>query len=237
MDELAAVVTHNMEPTPRILLFGFVSMPTSILVSWLCMAILIVASILLTRNLKREPGKLQALLEIGIGWFANVCTTQLGIHGKRYAPFLGSLALFLLTTSLTGLFHIPPPTKSLSVTGGAALFSVLLIYGAQFRHKGFVGGLKHFAKPVPLLLPINLLEVVIRPTSLCMRLFGNILAATIVMDMLNTLVPVLVPAVFAIYFEFFDAGMQTTVFVFLTMLFLAESIGAHEEEHTLPAGG
>ena len=80
----------------------------------------------------------------------------------------------------------------------------------------------------PLLIPINLMEVAIRPLALCMRLFGNILGAFIIMEMLKLLVPVVLPAVFSLYFDLFDGGIQAVVFVFLTALFVGE--GIKEEE-------
>ena len=104
------------------------------------------------------------------------------------------------------------------------MMSAVLIYGAQFRYHGLGGGLKKFAQPLPLLLPINLMEIVIRPLALCMRLFGNILGAFIIMELIKMLVPVVVPVPFSIYFDLFDGGIQAVVFVFLTALFTGESI-------------
>lgn len=101
---------------------------------------------------------------------------------------------------------------------------MVLIYGAQFRYRGLLGGLRQFAEPMPLLIPINLMEVAIRPLALCMRLFGNILGAFIIMEMLKLLVPVVLPAVFSLYFDLFDGLIQTVVFVFLTTLFTGEGI-------------
>ena len=102
--------------------------------------------------------------------------------------------------------------------------SLVLIYGAQFRYNGLLGGLKKFAEPMPLLLPINLMEVAIRPMALCMRLFGNIVGAFIIMELIKFLVPAVVPAVLSIYFDLFDGLIQMAVFVFLTALFTGEGI-------------
>ena len=77
---------------------------------------------------------------------------------------------------------------------------------------------------MPLLIPINLMEVVIRPLALCMRLFGNVLGAFIIMEMIKYLVPIFLPAAFSLYFDLFDGLIQTVVFVFLTALFTGEGI-------------
>ena len=81
---------------------------------------------------------------------------------------------------------------------------------------------------MPLLTPINLMEVAIRPLALCMRLFGNVLGSYIIMEMIKYLVPAVVPAVFGIYFDLFDGIIQTIVFVFLTALFTGEGIKQEE---------
>ncbi len=76
--------------------------------------------------------------------------------------------------------------------------------------------------------PMNILEIAIRPTSLCMRLFGNVLGAFVIMELIKLVVPVFVPAVFSLYFDLFDGLIQTYVFVFLTSLFMKESLGDEE---------
>ena len=68
----------------------------------------------------------------------------------------------------------------------------------------------------------------IADASLCMRLFGNVLGAFVIMELLKLVVPVFVPAVFSLYFDLFDGLIQTYVFVFLTALFMKESIGGEE---------
>ena len=80
---------------------------------------------------------------------------------------------------------------------------------------------------MPVLLPINILEVFIRPLSLCMRLFGNVLGAFVVMELIKMSIPVAIPMVASLYFDFFDGAIQAYVFVFLTSLFMKEKM---EEE-------
>ena len=71
--------------------------------------------------------------------------------------------------------------------------------------------------------PINILELVTRPLSLCMRLFGNVLGAFVIMELIKMVVPVIIPSIFSLYFDFFDGFIQAYVFVFLTSLFIAEA--------------
>lgn len=208
---------------------GGVPVADSVVVTWIIMALLVVISLMLTRKLSvRSPGKVQVALEWAVQFLNGFVKTNIGTHWRPFAPWLGTVALYIGFSNLIGILGLTPPTKDISVTTALAIMSMLLIYGSQFRYNGLLGGLKKFAVPMPLLLPINLMEVVIRPLALCMRLFGNILGAYIIMEMLKFVVPVVLPAIFSIYFDLFDGLIQTVVFVFLTTLFTGEGIKDEE---------
>ena len=210
-------------------LLGGIPVADSVVVTWIVMAVLLALSLVLTRNLRvRSPGRVQAALEWAVQFLNSFVKTNIGTHWRPFAPWLGTVALYIGVSNLIGIFGLTPPTKDISVTAALAVMSMLLIYGAQFRYNGPLGGLKKFAEPMPLLLPINLMEVIIRPLALCMRLFGNVLGAFIIMEMIKLLVPAVVPAVLSIYFDLFDGLIQMVVFVFLTTLFTGE--GIKEEE-------
>lgn len=208
---------------------GGVPVADSVVVTWIIMALLVVISLMLTRKLSvRSPGKVQVALEWAVQFLNGFVKTNIGTHWRPFAPWLGTVALYIGFSNLISILGLTPPTKDISVTTALAIMSMLLIYGSQFRYNGLLGGLKKFAAPMPLLLPINLMEVVIRPLALCMRLFGNILGAYIIMEMLKFVVPVVLPAIFSIYFDLFDGLIQTVVFVFLTTLFTGEGIKDEE---------
>lgn len=230
MGDINALLQEIMEGTPDVSVFGLFSISSSVVISWGVMAFLVLSSILLTKNLKKIPSKPQVILEAGIGFFYNLCKSNLGKHWRIYAPWMGTVTLYILFSNFTDLLGFPPPTRDLSITATLALLSLLFIYGNQFLNFGLLGGLKKFAQPFPLLLPINLMEIAIRPVSLCMRLFGNVLGAYILMEMIICVAPVLIPVPFSLYFDLFDGILQTVVFVFLTILFTHESIHI-EESH------
>jgi F-type H+-transporting ATPase subunit a len=77
------------------------------------------------------------------------------------------------------------------------------------------------------------MELAIRPLSLCMRLFGNVLGAFVVMKLIENVCGVILPMVFSMYFDVFDGLIQAYVFVFLTSLFMAEGMEVEEESHQL----
>lgn len=195
------------------------------MVTWVIMAALVVLSLVLVRNLSVEnPGRKQLLLETGISFLQNFFQDILGEEGKRYVPYLMSTVIYIGIANIAGVFGFTPPTKDLNVTIALAVMSIFLIEYAGFHKRGAKGFLKSFAEPVPIMLPINILEVVIRPTSLCMRLFGNVLGSYVVMKLLEFICPAVLPIPFSLYFDFFDGFIQAYVFVFLTSLFIKEAI-------------
>jgi F-type H+-transporting ATPase subunit a len=209
-------------------LFGGIEIATSVVITWGIMILLVVLSKLLVRNLKMVPTGPQVYLEAVVGWLNHFFEDILGEEGKRYFPFLGTVTLYIAIANLTGIFGLTPPTKDLNVTAGLAIMSIILIEYSGFKVKGIKGYIKSFSEPMSLLTPINILEVIIRPLSLCMRLFGNVLGSFVVMELLKMVVPVFVPIPFSLYFDIFDGLIQTYVFVFLTSLFMKEKMELNE---------
>ncbi len=215
----------NVETVFTIPIFGGIPVPESVVVTWVIMAILVVAAILLTRNLKVIPtGKRQILLEFAVeklnGFFEGI----LGEAGKKYVPYLATVALYIGCANLIGLLGFKPPTKDLNVTAALALMSIVLIEYSGLRRKGVKGFFKSFAQPMAIMVPMNILELGIRPLSLCMRLFGNVLGSFVVMELIKIIVPAVVPVPLSLYFDIFDGLIQTYVFVFLTSLFMKEAM-------------
>lgn len=112
-----------------------------------------------------NPSKLQVGLEEVVKFLNNFADSSIGKHGAVFASYLGTIALYILLSNIIGIFGLVPPTKDINVTAALAVMSAFLIYGAQFRYRGLRGGLKQFAKPMPLLFPINLMEIIIRPLA------------------------------------------------------------------------
>ena len=124
-------------------------------------------------------------------------------EGKRYIPYLMTVVVYIGFANVCGIFGFTPPTKDLNVTAGMAVMSIVLIEYAGIHQKGIKGFGKSFLEPIPIMLPINIMEVLIRPTSLCMRLFGNILGGFVVMKLIEFICPLLLPIPLSLYFDFF----------------------------------
>lgn len=203
---------------------GGIPVYESTVVTWIIMAVLVIASALLTRNLKIVPDKKQMLLETAVGWIRNFCLDNMGENGMRYFPYLGTVLIYIGTANIIGLAGLKPPTKDLSVTMALAIMSIILIEGANIRHNKVKGFFKTLAAPTAIMTPINILEIGIRPLSLCLRLFGNVVAAFIIMELIKYVCPVIFPLPFSLYFDIFDGFLQAYIFVFLTSLFISEGI-------------
>ena len=215
----------NCKTAFEIPIFGGIPVSESVTVTWVIMAVMTIAAILLTRNLKVENvSKKQLLLEAAFSFFQNFFEGILGERGKRYVPYMITITLYTGFAYIIGVFGFVPPTKDINVTAALAIMSIILIEYAGFHQKGTKGWLKSFAEPTPVMIPINIMEIAIRPTSLCMRVFGNILGGFIVMELVKFVVPVILPTFVGLYFDFFDGFIQAYVFVFLTSLFISEAI-------------
>ncbi len=219
MDELSCKTVFTIP------VFGGIDVLESVVVTWIIMGILMIASLLLVRNLKmRKINKKQAALESAVAFIYDFFEDLLGKDGKPYIPYLITVVLYIAVANMIGLLGFKSPTKDLNVTATLAIMSIVLVEMAGIRKKGVKGWLKSFAEPIAIIAPINVLELAIRPLSLCMRLFGNVLGAIVVMALIKYLVPLVVPLPFSFYFDIFDGVIQAYVFVFLTSLYIKEAI-------------
>ncbi|MDR1908287.1 MAG: F0F1 ATP synthase subunit A [Spirochaetaceae bacterium] len=212
----------------------------TVVVSWLVMILLVALSLVLTRRLREIPRGAQALLEGGVEFLNKFARAQFGPWARYLAHYMGTLFLFLAGANVIGVlcpvevnflgfhfsppFEIKPPTRDINVTAALALVSIVLVLVFGFLGRGLRGWFRGLLYPVPLMIPFNLLEYLIRPLSLCLRLFGNILGGFILMHLITGLVPLALPPVLSLYFDFFDGLLQAVVFVFLTTMYLSEAV-------------
>ena len=214
---------------PIIRIFGVLDVTGEVLVMWAMIALVAVVSLLVTRNLKERPGRLQNLLEAGVEYLDHFFTDILGKkHARRYLYFLGSLFLFILMANYSGLIpgvgatpYFKAPTSSLSVTAGLGLLTFVFLQAAGFR-AGARHYIRHFLTPI---FPLLLMDELIKPVSLALRLFGNIFGEETVIENLYKLAPIGAPVVMMALSLLFCA-IQAMVYTMLTASYLDEFIGA-----------
>ena len=162
-------------------IIGGVPVTETITTTWIIMAILIIGSIIFTRNLKRIPNGIQNIVETVVGSVYNLTETTMGSDKVGFAPYIGTLMMYLALANLAGLLGVRPPTADLNMTLSLALITFFMIHFNGIRRKGVLGYLKGFTEPFFLLTPINLIGEIATPISLSFRLFGNIVGGSIIM--------------------------------------------------------
>ena len=138
-----------------------------------------------TSGAKVVPGRLQAAGETLFGMIDGVTDSIIGHHeGRKYFPFVFSLFTFILAMNLLGMLLVFTATSQLAITGTFALLTILLVIGVGF----YKHGLKFFALFWPISAPllirpvvglIEFLSFLLRPITLALRLFGNMLGGHI----------------------------------------------------------
>ena len=227
MEELAKNLMEELECKTvfTIPVLGGLEIKESIVVTWIIMAVLILLSIFLTRNMKIDHiSKRQAVAELIVTKLTGIVEGMIGEKGKAFVPYLTTVLVYIGVSNIIGLFGFKSPTKDLNVTIALAVMSIVIVEAARIYYLGVKKWLHKFTEPIAIVTPINILEVFTRPLSLCMRLFGNVLGSFVIMELIKMIVPVFLPTVFSLYFDIFDGLLQAYVFVFLTSLYIGEEI-------------
>jgi len=202
------------------------------------MIVLTVFSYFATRNLKKVPGKFQAVVELLVKTINDLTKSTMGENKIGFAPYMGTILIFLAVANISGLFGLRPPTADVNTTVALAMITFFMIHGFGMKTKGVGTYLKGFLDPFPALLPLNVIGELATPISLSFRLFGNIVGGAIIMSLIygglaslsNSLglsIPVLqavIPAPLHIYFDLFAGILQSFIFVMLSMVFVSNAM-------------
>lgn len=201
--------------------------------TWGIMLVLAIVCFLATRNMKRIPSGLQNFIEYAV---ESIIKLLAGIMGeeraKKYLPLLGSLFIFILISNYSGLLpgagHTPglkAPTSNWSVTVGLAIvvFMSVIYYGVKERGMDYF---KHFVQPIPVMLPMNIIEQFTRPLSLSLRLFGNVYGEEMVVAGLFSLVPLILPLPM-MFLGLLFGFIQAFVFTLLASIYISEATETH----------
>ena len=208
--------------------------PDYVVMSLLVAILLIILFSLSSRKLKPIPSKRQGLLELVIQAFENQLVEIIGEKGRQYLPLIATIGIFIFTCNILGLVPgLMSPTSKLNVTAGCALTIFIYYHWQGIKSQGFFKYLKHFMGPIPLLaplmVPIEIISHFSRPLSLSMRLFGNIFAEELLILIMASIIPFLLPLPF-MAIAIITAVVQAYVFVLLSCIYIAGAV-AHEEEH------
>jgi F-type H+-transporting ATPase subunit a len=164
----------------------------------------------------------------------------------RVNPFVVPLAVALfffilisnwlevLPTQPNNIHLLPSPTADTNLTYALAVLVIIGVWAYGIREKGLAGYLKHFLEPFPWLLPLNIIEELIKPVTLALRLFGNIFAGGIMLSLIG-LIPFYANWPFQVIWKLFDTMflgfIQAFIFALLTVLYFGMAGAGHGDDH------
>ena len=196
----------------------------------------------------KKPKGILLLAEIGVTFFDGLVESLMGKRYRGFGGFMMAIAMYLFVAFIFGLTGLPSPVTYLATPLSLGLVTFVCIHANAIRFNKF-GYFKRYIEPVPVFLPVNLISMWAPLLSLTMRLFGNALAGWTLMTLLyaalkgvsesifsaipggfgaSILPPFITPALHA-YFDLFSGLIQTVVFLFLSMIFIANE-GPEDDE-------
>jgi len=174
------------------------------------------------------------IAELFVGGMHSLAEGVLGTGGRRYVPLFGTFFIFILFGNLLGLVPgFVPPTSDFNITFGLGVASFLAYNAIGIHAQGLVEYLKHFAGPIwwlaVLMVPLELIDNLVRPVSLALRLFGNMTGDHLVLEIFTDLTKLVIPVAFYMLGAFVSI-IQAFVFTLLTVIYVSLAIGHHGEE-------
>jgi F-type H+-transporting ATPase subunit a len=223
---------------------GFTPPAGEVIPNYLVMAGLIVifwtvvALIVRSRLSVENPGKLQIVIEDSIAALQSMLHDYVGDKGPRYLAIVTTMFVFILSGNLMGLIPgLMAPTSSINVTLGCALTVAVYYHIQGVKEQGIGPYLKHFAAPpgapiflAPIMLPIEIISHLSRVLSLSLRLFGNIFGEELVILILFSIIPFLVPLPM-MFLGLITASLQAFIFVLLSIIYLGGAVATEHDHH------
>lgn len=185
-----------------------------------------------------QPGKLQIVLEDLISYVNGMLDEDIGHKGRKYLGLVATIGAFIWIGNLMG--QVPgliPATMNINVTLACALVAWLYYHYQGFKEQGVGAYLKHFAVPpgipaglAPIMLPIEIISHLSRVMSLSLRLFGNIFGEKLVVLILASIIPFVIPLPI-MFLGVIIGTLQALIFVKLTMIYLSAAVATEHDHH------
>ena len=189
------------------------------------------------------PTKLQLIWEAVVGQVNKQVEDNLGKVNRTVISLAVALFFFILIANWFEIIPseynddsghlLPAPTADTNLTYALAALVIVGVWSFGIRQKGWKGYFKHFLEPFPILLPLNILEELVKPITLALRLFGNIFAGGIMLALIGLLPAYILwaPNVLWKLFDMAIGGIQAFIFALLTVLYFAMAGQGHDDEH------
>ncbi len=209
-----------------------VTLNSTILYTWIVMAILTVGSWLVTRKLSEDVhiSRWQHLLEVIVSGIQQQMR-EISRHEPRgFLPFLGTLFLYIAVSNILSLVPgFDPPTGSLSTTAALSICVFLAVPGYGMLEIGMKSYLRNYLRPTPFMLPFNLMGEVSRTLALAVRLFGNVMSGTMIGGILLAIAPLIFPVIMQL-FGLLTGLVQAYIFAILAAVYIGAGMEAQEKK-------
>ncbi|MBA2356461.1 MAG: F0F1 ATP synthase subunit A [Acidobacteria bacterium] len=225
---------------------GMEVIPDYLVMCGLILVLVTVFSLLVRSTFSVDnPNRLQIVLEDIVNFLTGLLKEHIGPKGPQFLPVVGAIFIFIFLANMIGKIPgLMSPTANINVTLGCAL-TVWVYYHLQgFKAQGPVAYVKHFIIPpgvplfvAPIMAPIELISHASRVMSLSLRLFGNIYGEELVILIMASIVPFLVPLPM-MFLGVITGSLQAYIFALLTIIYLAGAVhveqghdDAHHDDH------
>ena len=211
--------------TPQVVFYLFGFPVTDTVVSTWVMMVIIVSVAFLIRKYKPAAGEM--IVEMINGIVSSVMPEDTKV--SKFLTVLGTLAVFLIFANIFSIFPLMvSPTANLNTTIALAVVVFFAVHFYGVREKGLWGYIKDFANPI-FILPLEIVSQFSRTLSLAIRLFGNILSTDLIIAIVFSLIPYLVPLPLAAL-GMLTGVLQAYIFLVLASLYIASAIEVEEME-------
>lgn len=217
------------------------SISESVVTGWLVILIILVVCLILTKDLKKVPEtKRQCAAEYIVKTVNNMVKVNMDNESIGYAPYIAAVFAYIIVGTLISMIGFRSITADISVTGGLAVMTFVLITYTKIKFNGVGGYFKQFINP------LNIISEVATPVAMALRLFGNVAGGMIITLILYlalgaasgalynvmgippiqdvgyvfNIFQIGIPAVLSIYFDLFSGAIQSYVFIMLTMAYI-----------------
>ena len=219
-----------MQPSPltSTLLFhvGPVAITRPVVTTWITMVVVTLVCRIITRDLRRQPDRRQAMLEALIIGISSEIEQIIRRDARPFLPLIATLFIFLVLTNLSGLIPgVEAPTARIETPAALAVIVFFSVHYFGIRARGLRGYLASFAQPKPIMLPLNLLAEITRTFSLMVRLFGNVMSGEFVIGLVVALAGLFVP-VPLMALELLVGVVQAYIFTVLATVFIGAAVGS-----------
>ena len=167
--------------------FGGIPITQTTVSSLVVSILLIVAGIMLGKDIKKRPDGKQVLVEKGVTMIHNMVVDTMGAHNAHWTPFIATLFISSICGSLIGMTgFLRSATADLSTTLAWSVMVSVIIWYNNIKNNGFVGWLKGFTEPVVVMTPMNIISEIAQPVSMAFRHFGNVAGGGVITSILYT---------------------------------------------------